>query len=229
MSDNQYEIYAITSEWEWYVGKSWGIHTNPARRFRKHMTGSGNSVHLWEAVQQHGQDAFTQVILESGFGDHVAAEQFWYDMGQLFETRKCLNGARPNTWGKNAVHTPEWIEKRTAPQRGIKRTPEQIRVNSEVHKGLHPSDETRKKMSLSNLGKHFMTPEQRQAVSDRQRGTIVKRTYYQCGDCDVITTGGPLATHQKKTSHVGRTYVSTTLPHEIVPQEGLNGNPDPVG
>lgn len=56
--------------------------------------------------------------------------------------------------------------------KGQKRTPEQIRVNSECHKGIIPSAETRLKMSLSHLGK-TLTPESRAKITGRPKKSAI--------------------------------------------------------
>jgi hypothetical protein len=69
------------------------------------------------------------------------------------ETKQKMKGRIPWNKGKKI---PEWL----------------VKLNSEVHKGIIPSEETRKKMSLSRIGKKF-TDEHKRNLSNSLKGHVI--------------------------------------------------------
>jgi hypothetical protein len=180
--DVPYEIYLVESKWEWYVGKTFGKQMSSKRRFEVHMTGGRSGAKkVWEAVQKHGRDAFSWTILQKGIGNHVDAETFWYDMGILFDERKCLNGYRPHFGGsKSEDFTPE----RRARMSEIART----QVHTTV--GYHHSPETKLKISAARQGKP--NPKIRE---------VRLNECIECADCDMVSNNGCMTRHFKKSGH----------------------------
>lgn len=92
---SDYAIYVITSTDYWYVGSSAGAHSSPERRFAAHLNGYGGAPLLHERIMDIGPAVFELEVLERGYGDPIAAEARWFDLGLATETRKCLNRRRP--------------------------------------------------------------------------------------------------------------------------------------
>lgn len=152
-------IYAIVSPLHWYVGKTFGENRSTENRFERHMTGKpGSSKRLWAAVQEHGREFFTQIILEVGDGNHCVAERLWYDIGILFESRECLNGGKPFIGGSvpgERVVSDETRAKMSAYQ-----------------KGRPKSEETKAKISATLTGRKLgpQSPEWIRKRTEHRRG-----------------------------------------------------------
>jgi hypothetical protein len=214
--NDPYEIYLVESEWEWYVGKSFGKTMSAERRFEHHMIGhkdSGAKL-LWAAVQERGRESFSWQILESGVGDHKQAERLWYDLGQMFEARVCLNGGRPSFGGtRSEDRTPEWNQAIGDWWRGRKRVLsdeelERRKIQGERRRGIPLTEEHKRNISNGNKGK--VRPEwDTLAKIERQKGkspncleAALRPT--ECTECGKQSTAGGITLHQKSSGHTGR-------------------------
>ncbi len=176
-----YEIYVVTSADYWYVGSASGREPYGSRRFKDHMTGKGGAKLLTQNVAELGTDAFSYQILESGFGNHVEAERLWFDLGQIFETRECLNGARPFRGGALPGNgagrklSPEHCANMSAARKGVPlgpQSPEHIAKLSAVSRGIPHDPEWVQKIAIANTGSK-RTPEQRANISASITGRVI--------------------------------------------------------
>lgn len=89
-----------------------------------------------------------------------------------------------------------------------------VKLNSEVHKGIIPSEETRKKMSLSRIGKkftdehkrnlsnslkgHVISEETRKKISESHKKSYVKRIWINKDNTEILI---PISEYQKYISN----------------------------
>lgn len=192
MTAQPYEIYAITNDQYWYVGSASGKLPFAARRFDEHRRGIKSAAKLQAVIARDGFDSLSQIVLEAGVGDHIAAERRWYELGQLYETRECLNGGPPALagslpgCGKGRITPPAVRAKLSLARKGIPlgpQSPEHIAKLSAVRKGrpaankgkpsprrgIPQTTEWIAKRTGANIGSH-RTAEQRDRIARSLRG-----------------------------------------------------------
>ena len=134
-----YEIYLIEGPGCWYVGST----TRGAKlRFEEHMRGKSGAPKLNGRVAYLGSEAFTVSVLETGAGEPLPAEQHWYDIGIVTDSRECLNVLRPG-WGQGSL-VPSEVRARIS---------ETLKGRVPWNKGLTTSATTRAKQSAAKKGK----------------------------------------------------------------------------
>lgn len=109
-------------------------------------------------------------ISESNFGKHFKNDECRQKISLKNKGRKFSedfkNECRNRQLGKH--HSEETRLKMSLAKKGIKKTPEQIKLASEAHKGVKHkpfSEQTRLKMSLSRKG-HFVSEETKRKLSE---------------------------------------------------------------
>lgn len=113
----EYEVYLLTAPGYWYIGST---KIGAEKRFLQHLAGRGGGRTLYEKLQELGRNAFTQTVLEEGFGNPTEAEQRWYDKYLSDDPGESLNGKRPggyprnSGWNRGVSPSPDTIAKRQA-------------------------------------------------------------------------------------------------------------------
>lgn len=174
-----------------------GVTNDPARREQRHAAGTSKARAFNAAMKKYGRDAFDFRILAvfddvnaASYHEQAAIGQFKslspdgynlragapytrYSGPMSAETRARMSaankGKRPSDKTLAAAHSPQSRAKMSAAQKGRKQTAEQVRKNSESHKGLQPwmkgkhhTEEAKRKNSEAHKGKsHPHTPESR--------------------------------------------------------------------
>lgn len=199
--ERPYEIYLIESPGCWYVGSASGKN-NAAYRFKMHCAGHGNARLLYSKLQELGVDCFTQTVLESGYGDPIAAEQRWYDLYKANDKRQMLNLRSPSSWGEPRPHTLEELQKMSDARQGYRATPETRKKQSDALKGRkitwgdkigaakrghHHTNETKAKLRAAHLG----------VPTGRPPKIVV------CQDCEMVTVAPAMGRHIKSSGHRG--------------------------
>lgn len=183
-----YEVYLIESVDYWYVGSASGK-VSAATRMKAHLRGWGNAPRLKEAVQLGGR--FSQVILESGYGDPIPREQAWYELGILTEERECLNIRQPQWWNgvmRGRTHSLESRAKMSASLVGKSLTPEHRAAIGRGITGRPMSDKTRHALLVARQSTKGINP-------------AINQQRVKCG-CGLVSTPGPMGRHRKASGHV---------------------------
>ena len=158
-------IYAIVNNVtnDMYIGSA----VNMTRRWRVHKHhlehGTHHCAHLQNSYQKHTSAAFTYDIVEfvDNKSDLISREQVWIDFFKpKYNKREIANSclglkrsaescAKMSAAQIGKKQSPETIAKRAAALRGKPR-PDHVKAKiSASHVGIRPSEETRRKMSVS--------------------------------------------------------------------------------
>ena len=211
MTEYPYEIYLITSEDHWYVGRAVGPTRTAAKRFKEHANGNGGAKKLWQAIQDRGVEAFTQIILENETGDYVEAEQRWYDFYKFNDPRESLNLKRPDCWDGIMTGRKASVETRAKLSAGLmgkqralgsKHSPEACAAKSVFQKTRIHSPEQHAKIAVANTGKkRSLESRERMRQAKLGRPMPLNTIKVACGECDLVTNRGALGRHIKATGH----------------------------
>lgn len=191
-----YEIYVIDSPRHWYVGAAYGVTSSAAKRFDAHVKGRGGARQLADAINVHGPEFFTQAIVETGFGDPIAAEAAWYDKLLAVETRRCLNGMRP---GRLNGHTPRMSDEHRAKISASKKGKP---LGAGAGHFFPHSEESKQKMSDAHKGVSLSLAHRANiGAASKGKPSGSTRTLVECKDCDLVTTPLAYGNHRKATGH----------------------------
>lgn len=199
----QYEIYVIESIDYWYVGSAILPRSSAVKRFERHVSGKGSgTAFLHSKIVELGEEHFSCTVVESRFGDHIAAEREWYDSYLADDPRATLNGRRPGAW--DGQHRPETCAKISASNKGRVisadlRLAASLRVKGSTKAPC--AEETKEKISQSLQGHPVgQTTKRKQSIIAIQTGRSPSMDIVEC-ECGLITKVGPLARHIKATGH----------------------------
>lgn len=139
----------------YYVGQSSDMPRRRQEHFGDLRRGDHYNAHMQRACNKYGLPAFSFRVLETCSPDLLTArEQFWLD--KMFGRARCMNLALCAD----------------SPGRGIKRSPESIRLMSKAKTGIRHSEETRQLLSRIQLGKKRgpHSEEVKRKIGDAQKG-----------------------------------------------------------
>ena len=166
-------IYKITSPaGKIYIGQSIDIQ----RRFNEYKNNRGCSVatRLYHSLKKYGfENHTTEILIECDVSELNDKEIYFIEKYQSFNTE---HGMNLHSGGNNHKVSDETREKQRlshlgqpAWNKGIKRTEEQKKAQSEKMKGRKASKETKLKMSLAHKGKKH-TEETKKKLSQTKLG-----------------------------------------------------------
>jgi group I intron endonuclease len=166
-------IYKITSPTgKIYIGQSIDIQ----RRFNEYKNNRGCSVatRLYHSLKKYGfENHTTEILIECDVSELNDKEIYFIEKYQSFNTE---HGMNLHSGGNNHKVSDETREKQRlshlgqpAWNKGIKRTEEQKKAQSEKMKGRKASKETKLKMSLAHKGKKH-TEETKKKLSQTKLG-----------------------------------------------------------
>lgn len=169
------------------------------KRWAGHKSGFKNGNHpnryLMSSWIKYGPDAFVFGIIEvCAIDELIRREQYWIDSGKpeynLSPTAGNNTGVKFSDEAKQKISerhkgnkyclgrkisdkTKAAISQANRGRKGRKRSPSAVAATAQAHRGMKRSEETRRKISESRIGKKLKVPrslEYRQAVSLRQKG-----------------------------------------------------------
>jgi len=125
----------------------------------------GSGKYIKRAIKKYGKENFSRIILEDNITDHdylCEREIYWID---FYDATDPLIGYNLGRGGRAGNY-------------GHRHTDETIKRMSDVQKDRHPSEETRKNMSISAKNRLPMTEETRNKMSEsaKNRPTITEET-----------------------------------------------------
>ena len=189
-----YYIYKITflkgrMKGKYYIGKRIG---HKSDMINDGYFGSGNMcIRYCKKYPPVIGETVTKEILEVCDSKEELAEREKKWIGDLWETdENCVNLKRGGEGGwdfcKGTKYSDEHRRKISDSLKGIKRTPEQNKWNSERQKGekhpmygKHLSNETKKKISESNKGKHKHWEGKHHNQETKQKMSEARKLYWQ--------------------------------------------------
>ena len=159
-------IYKITNtvNGKVYIGQT--IQHSVSRRFYRHFNGTGNP-HIAKDIAKYGLDAFSVEVIH----ENVMSE--WLNHLEN-EAIKSFNAAHPRGYnividGRQRTPSEETRLKLSTALKGRKQSPDHIQKRTEPRKGVPRPVETRQKISIAHTGKK-LSEEHKRNIGESSKG-----------------------------------------------------------
>ena len=217
--NTSYEIYVITTENHWYVWSASGKKPFASRRFTEHMSGGNKcAARIRDLLKVCGPSAFQYEVLDSGVGDVIERERFWYDIGVVFEHRECLNAHAPGSYPDTNTGRTATLEARANMSRAAighaptfigPHSPETKAKTSAISKARGMPRHVTDAATAARIGKpsplrgRKQSPDVVAMKAERQTGKPhpSAQPIAECADCGMISRAAPMGRHFKSTGH----------------------------
>lgn len=171
----QFCVYMHTSP----NGKRYiGITSRPvSERWGRSGNGYKDNLHFWSAIQKYGWDNFKHEILQNNLSleEASSAEMYYISKYNTINSNFGYNHTTGGNWSSPSDEVRQVLREKSS-----NRSPEINKRISESLKGHVVSDETRKKISTSKIGKSIKQP----SISECRKAQLSNqlRKYYKTHD-----------------------------------------------
>ena len=179
---------------------------------------------LYEAIRKYGYESFISIVLErcNTVDELYSAEQKWIKYFKNISPDNCYNltlgglgspGFSPSEESRKKisealngrVQSPEFVERRIAPQRGSKRP-----ITSEKLRGRTLSEETKNKIAIANLGRKV-------TWSDEARKNVAESNRRQAAEGIGAKLHPSIAPQIIYRRNTGETFASIAKSYDVTP------------